>query len=194
MTDHNAAYLDADAIGRLGFAEVGDDVRIHATAVVANCEAISIGSNVRIDAFTVLSAGTSITIADHVHIGSHCSLVGSEAIEIADFCGISHGTRIFSASDDYSGHALTGPTVPAEFRQITSGPVRLGRHVIIGSNTIVLPAVDIGEGAAIGAMSLVTKSLQGWTVYAGCPAIAIGTRSKALLEKAEAFRKSSWAT
>jgi len=187
MTGMNAAYLDEVALRTLGFAQLGENVRIHETAVLANCANISIGSNVRIDAFTVVSAGKAIIIGSHVHIGTHCSFVGSDVIEIGDFCGVSHGTRIFSASDDYTGLALTGPTVPMNYRLVESGPVRLGRHAIIGSNCVILPDITIGEGAAIGALSLVTKSVPDWMIYTGTPAKPLKPRDKALLAKEAMF-------
>jgi galactoside O-acetyltransferase len=41
---------------------------------------------------------------------------------------------------------------------------------------VILPGVVIGEGAAIGANSLVTKDCEPWKIYAGSPAKVIKTR------------------
>ena len=49
-------------------------------------------------------------------------------------------------------------------------------HAIIGTNTVVLPDVVIGEGAAVSAGSVVTRSLEPWGVYAGTPARRIKAR------------------
>lgn len=45
--------------------------------------------------------------------------------------------------------------------------VIIGKHVLIGTDTTVLPGVEIGEGSAIGSMSLINKSLDQWEFYAG---------------------------
>ena len=81
--------------------------------------------------------------------------------------GLSHGVKIYTKSDDYSGKFLTNPTVPEEYTSKKTGSVILGKHAIIGSNSIVLPGVTIGEGTAVGALSLVTKSLGEWGVFFG---------------------------
>lgn len=90
---------------------------------------------------------------------------------------------IYSGSDDYSGKSLTNPTVPKEFLNVTVKPVSIGRHVIIGAGSVVLPGVTIGEGASVGALSLVTKSLEEWGVYMGAPAKRLKRRRMELLEQ-----------
>jgi acetyltransferase-like isoleucine patch superfamily enzyme len=62
-------------------------------------------------------------------------------------------------------------------------PVTLGKHVIIGSGSVVLPGVDLGEGVAVGALSLITRPLEPWGICAGTPVRRIRDRSKALLNE-----------
>ena len=101
---------------------------------------------------------------------------------MGDFSGLSQGVRIYSGTDDYSGQALTNPTVPHQYLNVHIAPVRLGRHVIIGSGSVILPGVTIGEGSAVGALSLVTKSLDDWGIYSGVPVKRLKSRSRKLLE------------
>ena len=77
---------------------------------------------------------------------------------------------------------MTNPTVPSKFTGIIKGEVTLGRHVIVGSGSVILPRVTIGEGSSVGALSLVTKNLDAWGVYAGNPARKIEERSRKILE------------
>jgi serine acetyltransferase len=49
-------------------------------------------------------------------------------------------------------------------------PVRIGRNVWIGFEATILPGVIIGEGAVIGARSVVTANVPAFTVVAGNPA------------------------
>jgi acetyltransferase-like isoleucine patch superfamily enzyme len=183
MTGLNAEYLPAHALAALGFRSLGAKVMVHATAVLVNCSNIALGSNVRIDPYVVVSAGEGgISLGDQVHIAAHCSLVGSATIEMDAFAGLSQGVRIFSASDDYSGATLTNPTVPARFRSMSSAPVSLGRHAIVGANSVLLPGSRLGEGTAVGALSLVNKPLDPWRIYGGVPVRLLGVRSRDLLE------------
>jgi galactoside O-acetyltransferase len=122
-----------------------------------------------------------MVLGNHVHIASHASITGGGRVLIADFCGISSGARLISGSDDFIGDGLTGPTIPAEFRQVTRGTIVLEPHVIIGSNAVVLPDVTVGEGSTVGAGSVVTRNLDPWGVYAGAPARRINSRPKEAL-------------
>ena len=89
--------------------------------------------------------------------------------------------------DDFLGIGLTNPTVPMEFRNVSHGPVKISKHSIIGVGSVIFPNVTVGEGCAIGAMSLVNKSIDPWGVYVGVPVIRIKDRSKNLLEKEKQF-------
>lgn len=99
-----------------------------------------------------------------------------------DFSGLSSRCVIYAESDDYSGKTLTNPTVPEEYQELIEGKVILRKHVIIGSGTTILPGVEIGEGSAVGSMSLVNKTLDAWGIYAGIPCQYKKERSKKLLE------------
>jgi len=100
---------------------------------------------------------------------------------LQDFSGLAFGCKLFTSSDDYSGKTLTNPTIPERFKSITHGPISIGRHVIIGTNSVVFPGVDVAEGCAIGALTLVTKSTLPWGIYLGAPARRVKERAKDLL-------------
>ncbi|PLY41599.1 galactoside O-acetyltransferase [Janthinobacterium sp. ROICE36] len=179
----NPGYYTEDDLRRAGFRAVGNNVRVAKNCVIVGIENISLGNNVRIDGYSTLVAadGGHIRIGSHVHIGGYGFLSGAAGITLEDFSGLSQGVRLYSKTDDYSGASLTNPTVPEEFTNCKSGPVHLGRHVIIGSGSVVLPDVTIGEGTAVGALSLVTKSLESWGLYTGTPAKRLKNRARGLL-------------
>ena len=120
----------------------------------------SIGDNVRIDDFTIISAGKSVIIGNYVHIACYVSIIGSELIKISDFCGLSGRVSIYSSSDDYSGTFLSNPMVSETYTNVTSAPVILEKHVIVGCASVILPGLVIKEGTAIGALSLVQSSCE----------------------------------
>jgi galactoside O-acetyltransferase len=175
-------FLSADAIAGLGFASYGANVLIHELANLVGVERMRIGSHVRIDGFVNLVASAPIRIGDHVHIGSFCHLTSAGGeIVLGDHAGLSQGVYLYTASDDYSGETLTNPTVDPSLARRRTGPVRLGEHVIIGAQSVVLPGVEIDEGASVGACSFVNRSLPAWGVYAGVPVRRLRDRSRNLL-------------
>jgi galactoside O-acetyltransferase len=105
-----------------------------------------------------------------------------------DYSAISSRCSVYAQVDDFSGEAMTNPMVPEEFTHVTGGKVVFKRHVVVGTGCSVLPNVVLGEGASVGAMSLVTKNLDAWGVYIGKPAcIKVGERSQKLLELEKLF-------
>jgi len=80
---------------------------------------------------------------------------------------------------------LTGPTVPDRYRRPQRGAIKLGRHAIVGAGSVVLPGVELGEGAAVGALSLVSRSLPPWTVSVGVPARPKKERRRTEIERLE---------
>jgi acetyltransferase-like isoleucine patch superfamily enzyme len=175
-------YLTERDLADYGIKKLGNNVRVHETAILVDLERIEIGSNVRIDPYCVLSAaGGYLKIGNYIHIGSHNVTVGGGGVEFADFVNLSQGVRVYSVSDDYTGESLTSPMIPPHLSHAISGTVKLGRHVIVGSGSVILPRVTIGEGCAIGALSLVTDSLHSWGIYAGIPVRLLRARSRQLL-------------
>lgn len=174
-------YYSEDELKQFGFKELGDNVNISRKASIYGAENMVIGCNVRIDDFCFLIG--KIQLGSNIHIAQYSALFGGEyGIEMHDFSGLSSRCVIYAASDDYSGEYLTNPTIPAEYCNVTGGRVVLGKHVIIGTGTSIMPNVLIGEGTAVGSMSLVRNSLESWGIYAGVPCKRIKERKKDLLE------------
>jgi acetyltransferase-like isoleucine patch superfamily enzyme len=181
-------FYSDDELKLFKFKSLGKNVKIKKNASIYFVENITIKDNVRIDDYTVIVASNnSTTIGNYVHIASNCYIAASEGLEMGDFSGLAPGVNIFTGSDDYSGKMLTNPTVDRKYIGGKSGDVVLGRHVIIGSNSVILPGVHIGEGSSVGALSLVTKSLESWGIYFGAPVKKIKSRSKKLLELEREF-------
>ncbi|MFH0841782.1 MAG: acyltransferase [Bacteroidota bacterium] len=104
---------------------------------------VFIGSNVHIDS----GYAGMLIIEDNVHIAGHCIFLCHQRDLSNYFIG-----------DDYSnlGYKIE--------------PIHLKRGCLIGMNSLVLPGVTIGEGAIVGAGSLVVKNIPDWTIATGRPA------------------------
>jgi galactoside O-acetyltransferase len=161
---------------QLNFNKIGQDVTIWESAKIINAEKIDIGDSVIIDDFVLLMGGQKTSLGNFVHIASFTSVTGGGEFIMEDFSGLSGGVRIYTGNEDYLGSCLTNPTVPYPYRNPIRSFIHIKRHAIIGANTVVLPGVVIGEGAAIGANSLVTKDCKPWTIYFGSPAKPIKKR------------------
>ena len=174
------SFYTTDEISSLGFKFVGENVLISKKASFYGIENISLGNNVRIDDFCILSG--KITLGSHIHISAYCALYGTYGIEMQDYTGLSPRCTVFSATDDFSGNYLISPMVDKELTNVSGGKVLIEKFSQIGAGTVILPKLTIEEGVAVGAMSLVNKTLTKWTIYAGIPAKKIKERDKGLLK------------
>lgn len=175
------SFYSLEELKEIGFKSIGDNVLISKKCSIYSAKDITIGDNVRIDDFCILSG--KIVLGNYIHIAAYCGLYGgSEGIEMKDFSGLSSRCVIYALSDDYSGEAMTNPMVSNEYRNVVSKKVSIEKHVVVGTNSTVLPGVTIGEGSSIGACSLITRNCEEWGIYVGIPAKKIKNRSKKILE------------
>lgn len=155
---------------------------MHRSIVIVNPGRLKIGNDVRIDAFTVLTCGEEdCEIGNHVHISTHVLIAGRAGFELRDYSGIAAGSRLFSTSDDFSGEFLTGPTFSEQSTNAAWRRIRIGEHAVTGTNSVVIPGGELGEGAILGALSLAKSFLKPWYIHAGTPAKPIKQRSRNLL-------------
>ncbi len=174
------SYYTEKEILAMKFKKTGNNVQISTKASIYNSEEIEIGSNSRIDDFCVLSG--KLKIGRNVHIAAFCLVAGGEkGITLEDFSGLAYHVQVFTQSDDYSGKSMTNPTIPGKFKHEIKKQILIKKHSIVGAGVIILPGVILEEGTSVGAMSLVRKSTEPWSIYTGNPAKKIKNRSKDLL-------------
>ena len=174
------SFMTIDELKQVGFKSFGENVLISRKASIYGAEKIEIGSNVRIDDFCFLSG--NLVFGNYIHIAAGVYLYGSLAgIVFGDFSTAAPRTVIHADSDDYSGKSLTNPMTMNQFKKILLKSVTIGRHSIIGTGSVILPGADLAEGTAIGAMSLVTKATNPWTINFGIPCREKSARHKDVL-------------
>lgn len=173
-------FLSEDKLCQIPFKFLGKNVKISDKASIYDPELIEIYDNSRIDDFCVISG--KVKIGRNVHIAVFCNVAGgSEGISIGDFSGLAYGCHVFTQSDDYSGKTLTNPTIPDRYKSEVKKSIVIGRHCIVGTSSLIFPGVNLREGTAVGAASVVRKSTEEWSIYLGNPAKKIKDRSRELL-------------
>lgn len=119
-------------------------------------------------------------IGDHTLINGKIIIKGNEPVEFGKYCAVGDGVRIIS-----SNHLVTYPNMQITlhdkcgFKKIAAdnkGTIHIGNGVWIGDSVIILPGINVGSGAVIGAGSVVTKDVPPFSIVAGVPGKVIRKR------------------
>jgi len=107
---------------------------------------------------------------DYAYLGPHCSI--GQKVKIGRFTMLANNISIIG-----SDHLYGDPTKPIIFSgRPLLNPTIIGDDVWIGAFSLIMSGVNIGNGAIIGAGSVVTKDIPPYSVYAGVPAKFIKMR------------------
>ncbi len=143
---------------------------------------ISLGKHTHVDGeLLVHHYGGKIEIGEYSYIGLGTRVWSGESVKIGNHVFLAHNVNItdtnshqFDAQErkeHYIRTAVKG--LPFEKGSVKTAPVVIGDHAWINFGVGILKGVKIGEGAVVGAMSLVTKDVAPYTLVAGNPACAI---------------------
>lgn len=148
---------------------------------MAGSSAIGIGAytHVRGELLT-FSHGGKISLGTYCYVGEHSHIWSAEHIEIGDRVLIAHNVNIF----DSLTHPISAKKRHQQFIEIISSghpkpidlesaPIQIGNDVWIGCMSVILKGITVGEGAIVGAGSVVTKNVPPYTIVAGNPAKVI---------------------
>jgi acetyltransferase-like isoleucine patch superfamily enzyme len=91
----------------------------------------------------------------------------ADMIYIGDYTHITSGCRILCHQRDLSNYSKGDNAASLGYK---TGEVHIGKGVMVGMETLIMPGVTIGDGAIIGAGSIVTKDIPAWTIATGRPA------------------------
>ena len=163
-----------------GRVQIGHDTRLERAALMARDPAgcsLTIGSESCIEAVIAFErANAQIRIGSRTHVGSGTLLAAAQLIEIGDDVLVAFDVLI----TDHNSHSLCFAERSSDVREwirdrkdwthVPLVPVRISNKAWIGARAIILKGVNIGEGAVVGAGSVVTKDVPDWTIVAGNPA------------------------
>ena len=105
--------------------------------------------------------GKNIHIGKHVFINMGCKFQDQVGIYIGDGTLIGHNVVLATLN-----HAKS----PKDRGTMIPAPIRIGKHVWIGSNSTILPGVTIGDGAIVAAGAVVSKDVPENAIVGGVPA------------------------
>ena len=163
-----------------GRVQIGHGTRLEQATLVARDPAgcsLTIGSESNVEAAIVFEKDSArIFIGSRTHVGGGTILAAAGDIEIGDDVLIAFDALI----TDHNSHSLCFAERSSDVREwirgrkdwshVPVGPVRISNKAWIGARAIILKGVTIGEGAVVGAGSVVTKDVPDWTIVAGNPA------------------------
>ncbi len=159
------------------FGTIGKGCAIKSPILLLNTECMSIGDNVvfmdgaRLEA-VMSRAGQQFT--PRVTIGSGSTfeqnfhLACASEIVIGSNVAITQNVGVFDI-----WHSYVDVNIPIVDQPLVTAPVKIGDGTLVGMGAVIQPGVDIGPQCVIGANSVVTKSIPGYSVAVGSPARVI---------------------
>jgi len=134
---------------------------------------VKIGNNVHIGGATFICR-TSINIEDDVTMAWGITLYDHNSHSIYWEERKNDNHQCYEDYLNYNGNNI----VNKDWSNVVSKPIHICSKAWIGFGVTILKGVTIGEGAVVGAKSIVTKDVPAWTIVAGNPARVIRTLVK----------------
>lgn len=95
-----------------------------------------------------------VRIGNKVFFNNYCSLNALESITVGDGTILGENVKIYDHN-----HCYKDKTQPIKDQGYTSAAIQIGKHCWIGSNTIILKGVTIGDNVVIGANCVIYKDV-----------------------------------
>ena len=127
--------------------------------------------------FNIVRGKEYITLGNDVWVGYFCLIDGSGGLTIGNNVTISSGVHVLTHdSSNYRFKNLDKD--PENGTHIERAPVKIGNNVQIGTNSVILPGVTIGDNVIIGALTLVNKDIPSNCEAVGSPVKILYNDSK----------------
>lgn len=160
--------------------KTGKNVLIDVGVFLYGTKNISIGDYTWIDAGCRIEAMLGeVKIGKRVHIAPYAIIAAREPVIIHDYVGIGASAKIYANSErPYGGKRMSGPMIPEVYKAFYSKRIVLEKDSCVGTGAVLLPGAYIGEGAVVGANTVVSKKIEPYNIVVGSKASVIGKRDK----------------
>jgi len=173
----------------VGYCGVG--VKLYPLCKMIHPQNAKLDDHCQIMDFAFIDAGKSLIIGKYSTVTWHCLIEGGANTVIGDRVFIGPGSKVLTSTYELDGYYAI-EHIPEEARATRYGDITINNDAYIGANSVVLPGVTIGEGAVVGACSLVNRNLKPWGIYYGNPVKLIGMREKPTEERRVIIESMDW--
>ncbi len=185
-------YLNKKQLKKIGFKKIGENCKISNLIRGYNLDC-TLGDNVRIDDDVVLKG--KINIKSNVHIARGCTLSGGEkGIFLDNFSTLSNFCQLFTKSDDYFLPGVSGGTLNEnkrkKFCKIHNKKIKIGKSVIVGTFSVILPGADMGDFSSAGAFTLITKKIKTGYFFSNLETKNIKLKKRNLIKLNNIYKKA----
>jgi len=148
---------------------LGKNVLIDVGVFLSGPANISIGEYTWIDQHVSVNGMLGeISIGKRVHVGPFTQIWARAPVVIEDYVGISSFVKILANSEVSSGgKRMSGPMIPEEHKAYQTAPITIRKDAAIGTTSVILPGVELGEGAVVGPNSVIMKNIKPYDVVMG---------------------------
>jgi len=119
----------------------------------------------------LVAGDTEIVVEERAYIGHSCLFYGHGGIHVGHDALLANGVQLICGN-----HTFAQRDVPIRDQRGEEKPIIIGPDVWLGASAIVLGGVTIGQGAVVGAGSMVTRDLLPYSIARGVPARVVGER------------------
>lgn len=137
--------------------------RIHTGLARARDIALTMEENTFIGTYAMILV-PKLTMRKGSQINAGTVLAGKDEIILEENVVVGYNCVLLTASDTSEGRFMNDAS-PEEDRIIKRGPIILKKNCFIGSQTLIMPNVTIGEGTVIGAQSYIDKDIEDNVIY-----------------------------
>lgn len=129
------------------------------------------GTNIEIGKNTFIDQNCNI--GSYTYIGKNCNITKAN---IGRYCSIANNVSIGQGEHDLTKISTSSVFYDSSYEELTKKECVIGNDVWIGTDSVILRDVKVGDGAVIGANSVVTKDIPSFAIVAGSPAKIIRYR------------------
>lgn len=170
---------------------IGEGVKLYPLCKMIHPSNAELDDHCQIMDYAFVDAGQSLKIGKYSTITWQCVVEGGAKISIGDRVFLGPGSKVLSSTYELNGYYAI-EHIPDECRATSYGDIVIEDDAYIGAGAVVMPGVKIGEGAVVGANSLVNRNLKPWGIYFGNPVKLIGMREKPTEERKSILGQMDW--